>query len=369
MTVLQVGVIGCGNISAIYLKNLRKYEHLHVAACADLDLSRAKARAAEFGIDRACTVEELLADPAIDIVVNLTIPAAHADVARQALQAGKHVYGEKPLAISFADGLAVQAAAKSAERRVGSAPATFLGAAQQTCRHVVDAGAIGKPVAGTAFMLCHGHEHWHPDPAFYYQPGGGPLFDMGPYYITALINLLGPVRRVTGSARASFSERVIRSQPKAGEVIQVNTPTHLAAVLDFECGAIVTLVTSFDVWHANVPCIEIYGTEGTLTVPDPNNFGGTPQIRRAGEPQWQPVTLTHPYAENERGLGVADLAEAILQGRTHRANGGLALHVLEVMDAVIRASETGAHVILTTTCERPAPMPATVAAAADTPTA
>ena len=349
----RVGIIGCGNISGIYLTNCRKLPGLELVACADLDMRRAEAKAAEHGI-RAATVDELLADPAIDLVVNLTIPAAHAEVNNRALAAGKHVYTEKPLATRRADGAATLALAREEGLRVGSAPDTFLGGGLQTCRKLIDDGAIGEPVAAVAFMTGHGPEGWHPDPEFFYKPGAGPMFDMGPYYLTALVSLLGPIARVTGSTRISFPERTIGSEPKRGQKIIVETPTHIAGVLDFAGGAVATIITSFDVWAANLPRIEIYGSEGSLSVPDPNTFGGPVRIRLAGDKEWREVPLTHGYTENSRGLGVADMAAAIREGRPHRASGELAFHVLDVMSAFEEASTSGQHVAITSGVAWPA---------------
>jgi len=240
---------------------------------------------------------------------------------------------------------------------VGCAPDTFLGGGIQTCRKLIDDGWIGTPVAATAFMISHGHEHWHPSPEFYYQRGGGPMFDMGPYYLTALVSLLGPVRRVSGATRATFPTRTITSKPKHGKVIEVEVPTHVVGVLDFAAGPIATIVTTFDVWSAEVPRLEIYGTEGTLSVPDPNTFGGPVRLRRAGATEWQEMPIPFPYTTNSRGVGVADLAHALRSGRPHRAGGELAYHVLEIMEAIHVASDTGAHQLLQTTLERPAPFP------------
>ena len=278
-------------------------------------------------------------------------------MARSALAAGKHVYNEKPLAVTGEDGRALLSAADKAGLRIGGAPDTFLGAGLQTCRKLIDDGWIGQPVAATAFMTCHGHESWHPDPEFYYKPGGGPMLDMGPYYLTALVALMGPVKRVTGSTRIPFPERLITSRPKSGTKITVEVPTHVAGVLDFAGGAVATIITSFDVWAANLPRIEIYGTEGSLSVPDPNGFAGPVRLRRAGDEQWADVPLTHPYAENSRGIGVADMACALRSGRDHRASGELACHVLDVMHAFQDASEQGRHVHPESTCRRPAPLP------------
>lgn len=353
---VRVGVVGCGNISDIYLRTCPTFEVLEVVACADLVLERAQAKAAQHNIPRACTVDELLADPAIDLVLNLTIPRAHAGVALAAIAAGKSVYNEKPLAITRAEAqeMLQQAAARGV--LVGGAPDTFLGAGIQTCRALIDAGTIGAPVAATAFMVNHGHEHWHPDPAFYYQVGAGPMFDMGPYYVTALVALLGPATRVTGSTRISFPERTIASEPKRGERIAVEVPTHVAGVIDFASGAIATIITSFDVWTANLPLLEIYGSLGTLAAPDPNTFGGPITVRRGREAA-EDVPVTRPYSENSRGLGVADLAYAIRTGRPARAAGELAYHVLDIMHAIHDASRDGRHVELTSTCARPEALP------------
>ncbi len=357
-TQVNVGIIGCGNISPLYFQACRSFEILNLVGCADIAMARAEARAREFDT-QAFSVEALLAHPDIQIIINLTIPKAHGEIGVAALEAGKSVYNEKPLALSREEAQRMLALAKQKGLRVGGAPDTFMGAGIQTCRKLIDDGAIGQPIAATAFMLCHGHEHWHPDPEFYYQPGGGPMFDMGPYYLTALVALIGPVRRVTGSARATFPERTITSQPKYGQRITVRVPTHVAGVLDFAGGAIGTIVTSFDVWRHSLPCIEIYGTEGSLQVPDPNTFGGPVRIARAGDAsrEWTEVTLTHPYGKQSRGLGVADMAHAMRSGRPHRASGELAYHVLDIMHAIHDASAEGRHVELGSTCARPAPLP------------
>jgi len=358
METTSIGIVGCGNIAPIYFEAGRTFDILEIVACADLVPERAQARAKEFGVPKACTTQELLADPDIRIVVNLTIPVAHGTVALAALEAGKCVHNEKPLALARADGRKMLALAGEKRLLVGGAPDTFLGAGIQTCRQLIDEGRIGEPIGATAFMLCHGHESWHPDPEFYYKPGGGPMFDMGPYYLTALVNLMGPVRRVTGSARATFAERLITSQPKSGTRIAVEVPTHVCGILDFASGAIGTITTSFDVWAAEHPCIEVYGSEGTLSVPDPNGFGGPVRLRRPGDKQWQDVPLTRPYAANSRGIGVADMAYAMRSGRPHRASGRLAYHVLDIMHAFHDASTSGRHVDLESTCDQPAPLPA-----------
>ena len=357
MKKVKVGIIGCGNISGIYMQQSQTFDILELNACADIITERAQSQAAKYGIPRVLSVDELLADPEIEIVLNLTIPNAHASVAFAALAAGKSVYNEKPLAISREDGQKMLQIAAEEGLKVGGAPDTFMGAGIQTCIKLINDGAIGKPVAATAFMLCHGHESWHPDPEFYYKVGGGPLFDMGPYYLTALVSMLGPVVRVSGSAQASFPTRKITSQPKNGTIITVDTPTHLSATLDFSDGAVATLITSFDIWAHHLPCIEIHGTEGSLSVPDPNTFGGTVQLWTSASRKWEDVPLVPIRSENSRSIGVADMAYAIRTGRAHRANGQMAYHVLDVMHAVHDASKHSRYVCLESTCQRPAPMP------------
>lgn len=354
---VEVGVIGCGNISRTYLQVMPRFPILHVVACADVVAERAEERASEFGL-HAMTVEELLADPGIELVVNLTVPTAHAGVSLAALHAGKSVYSEKPLATNRDDGRRILELGREKGLRVGCAPDTFLGAGLQTCRRLIDEGAIGRPVAAVAVMAGHGPEGWHPNPEFFYQPGGGPLFDMGPYYLTALTSLLGPVRRVTGSATISFPERTITGKQRYGEKIKVNVPTHVAGVLDLAEGAVASLITSFDIWAAQLPRVEIYGSLGSLSCPDPNHFGGPVALRLAGETSWREVPAEGPYTENSRGLGVADMAYALRSGRPHRACGELAYHVLDVMEALQEASVLGRHIELESTCERPAPLPA-----------
>lgn len=352
----KVGIIGCGNICGIYFQASKTFDILDVVACADIMPEKAQAMAAEYGC-KACTVDELLADPDIDIVINLTIPAVHADVSLAALNAGKCVHSEKPLAVSRADGKRVLDFAASKNLRVGNAPDTFLGGGLQTCIKLIDDGWIGRPIGATAFMAAHGPESWHPNPEFFYKVGGGPMFDMGPYYITALVAMLGPVRRVSGSTRISFPERIITSQPKYGTKVKVEIPTHIAGLMDFACGAVGTIITSFDVWAAHLPCIEIYGTEGSLSVPDPNCFGGPVRVLRAGASSWTEVPLSHGYSDNSRGIGVADMAYAIRSGRAHRASGELAYHVLDVMCAFHDSSNAGKHIELESTCVRPKPLP------------
>lgn len=355
MDKVGIGIIGCGNISSAYLKAMASFPILDIRGVADINMEVAQSRAEEFGVE-ARTVEELFADPKVEIIVNLTIPKAHVEVGLKALEAGKHVYSEKPLGINFAEGKKLFEAAKAKNLRIGSAPDTFLGGSHQTVRALIDEGVLGVPVGGTATFMCPGHERWHPNPAFYYEIGGGPMLDMGPYYITELVNLLGPVEKVAGFAITPRQERIITSAERNGERIPVHVPTHVAGILAFKNGAIVQVSMSFDVaGHKHVP-IEIYGTEGTLIVPDPNYFGGDILLLKKGG-EFEEQAISQPYADgNYRSLGIADMAHAIRSGRPHRANGSLALHVLEVMEAFQTASDTGETISITTEVERPAPL-------------
>jgi predicted dehydrogenase len=302
-------------------------------------------------------VEDLLANPEVELVINLTIPAAHAEVSLKALEAGKHVHCEKPLAVELADGKRVLETAAEKGLKVGCAPDTFLGAGLQTCRKLVDDGWIGRPVAGTAFMMGRGPESWHPNPAFFYQTGGGPMFDMGPYYITALIHLLGPVKRVMGVTSRAFEKRIATSEGNFGRELPVEVPTHNVGALEFHCGASITMTISFDVYaHGHKP-IEIYGTEGSMQVPDPNTFGGPVNLWTPTEREWREQAFSHRYASNMRGIGAADMAMSIRHGTAQRTSGELAYHVLEVMHAFETSSTTGEQVMLESRPAQPAPLP------------
>jgi predicted dehydrogenase len=288
----------------------------------------------------------------------LTNPEVHGSVAMAVLGAGKSVYNEKPLALTRAEGQAVLALAKEKGLWVGCAPDTFLGAGGQICRHLIDTNAIGTPVAATAFMMCAGHESWHPSPAFYYQAGGGPMFDMGPYYLTAMINLLGSVTSVAGMVTKGQAQRTIGSQPLAGQKIDVEVPTHVAGLMTFATGAIGTIVTSFDVVGHEHPHLEIYGTKGAISVPDPNTFGGKVKLKQLGG-DWENVDLVGKYAGNSRGIGLADMAMAMRAGEhNHRANGDMAYHVLDLMWAFHDAAEQQQTIVIQSQCDRPEKMPA-----------
>lgn len=359
MQKVNVGVIGCGQISGIYLKNCAQlFPILAVAACADLVPELAQKRAAEYGIARACTVEELLADPEIEIVLDLTIPWAHPEVNRQILQAGKHVYTEKPFALTAADADAVLNLAQAKGLRVGSAPDTFLGGGLQTCRKLIDDGAIGIPYGASGLILMgNAYDGMRPNFQSYLQLGWDPLFDMAPYYLTAMVNLLGPVRKVTGFTN-KVHETITVTNPKSphyGETVPVNAPMNTAATLEFATGAVATLQAAKESF-GYTPRLEIYGTEGILYVNDPNMFGGAIRLLpRNGSAS--DVVYTHGYSENSRGIGVADMAYALRSGRAHRANGELARHVLDITLSIFASARSERHVAVTTPCQRPAPLP------------
>lgn len=362
---LGVGIIGCGNISAAYMKLSPLFRGIEVRACADVNPEAAKARAEEFKL-RQETVDGLLASDDIDIIVNLTIPSAHYEISRRAIEAGKHVYSEKPFVLSVEEGQALAKAAEEKGVRVGSAPDTFLGGAHQLARHIVDSGQIGKIVSGTCHVMSHGMEHWHPNPDFFFLPGAGPVLDVGPYYITNLIQLIGPVKRVGALSSIPAKERTILSEPRKGEKIPVETPTTIHAVMEFESGAIITLGASWDVWHHKHSNMELYGEKGSLHVPDPNFFGGDLAVTEEGNVLDELPDWPHPFAVPNQGLeegrplanyraaGLADMAQAIMEGRPHRCSLEMSLHAIDVMTSILKSGETGSFVTLQTTCERPA---------------
>lgn len=357
---VRVGVIGCGAISGAYLGMARNFPLVEIAACADINLDAARAKAAEFGIARACSVDELLADASIEIVLNLTVPKAHVPISMEALRSGKHVYCEKPLGVNRDEGKRLVDAARQAGKRVGCAPDTFMGAGIQTARKLVDSGAIGRPVAFTAFMMCPGHEHWHPSPEFYYQAGGGPMFDMGPYYLTALLNLLGPVKRLNGFASIAIPQRTITSKPKFGKVMHVETPDHICGTLEFANGVVGSIVTSFATRFApydGKQPITVFATEGTMKVPDPNGFDGPVHVRRNDEPEFREVP--HVFVKGYgRSVGLADMAAAIRTGRPHRASMEMSFAVLDLMQGFLDSSISGHAVTPVSSFQRPAVMPA-----------
>lgn len=356
---LGIGVIGAGNISAAYLRLAPMFNGIQMRAVADLNADAAQSRASEFGV-RAETVDGLLAADDVDIVVNLTIPAAHFEVSKRTLEAGKHVYSEKPFVLTLEEGQELARIAGEKGLRIGSAPDTFLGGSHQLARHLVDNGAVGRVTSGTCFVQSPGMEMWHPNPDFFFLPGGGPVLDLGPYYISEMVQLLGPVARVAATAGKASETRMITSQPRNGETIPVKTPTTIHAILEFENGAQIAYVTSWDVWHQGHNNIELYGSEGSLYIPDPNFFGGELRMTRRGSPATIGVDWDHPFLKdnddgqaNYRTAGLADMAQAITQGRPHRCNNDFALHVVDVMTSILKSGETGQFVTITTTCDRP----------------
>ena len=364
MTKLGIGIIGCGNISTAYLKLAPLFKGLEVRAVADINMDAAKARAAEFNV-KAQSVDDLLANPALDIVINLTIPDAHYPITKRILEAGKHAYSEKPLVLTLEQGTTLRDLAKAKGLSVGCAPDTFLGGAHQQARAILDEGTIGEITTGNAAIQAHGPESWHPSPEFFYQPGAGPVMDMGPYYIATLINLLGPVKRVGALTSSAEPERTIGSGPRQGQKIKVNTPSNIQALLEFHSGATISFSASWDVWHHKRNHFELYGTKGTLYVPDPNFFGGTVEVALAGGEAQVQSPWDHPFGKinqnhngrdlaNYRTAGLADMAQAHMEGRDHRCSLERTLHGVDVMTSILKSGETGQFITLTTTCTRPA---------------
>lgn len=355
---MRAGIIGCGVISDIYLKNLTgKYTNPQVVACADLFGEKAKERAEKYSV-QAMSVEKMLADPEIDIILNLTTPMQHAEISKRALENGKHVYCEKPLAVTLEDGEELLKYAQEKGLQIGCAPDTFLGAGVQTACRILADGWIGNPVAATAFVTSRGHERWHGNPGFYYQKGGGPHFDMGPYYVTVMVAAFGSVKRVIAMSKRTFDKRTVSADgPMHGAVIPVEVDTHFSASLEFENGVVATLLMSFDIWATGLPRMEIYGTSGTLSVPDPNTFDGPVKIRSMYDTEFRETTLLNPYRENSRGLGLAQMCRAIEKNEEICANGELALHVLEVLCAIDQAGRTKEEVLCHTSCRKPPMLP------------
>lgn len=358
MEKVKIGVLGLGAISGIYLKNLTElFRETEIAGIYDLMPEKVAAAQSEYRIAKSySSMEEMLQDPEIEIILNLTRPCEHYDTTKAALLAGKHVYSEKPLAATYQEGQDLVLLAQEKNLMLGCAPDTFLGAGIQTCRKLIDCGFIGNPVGACARMICHGHESWHPSPEFYYQQGGGPMMDMGPYYLTALVNLLGRADSLMGMVSKSFDTRIITSSPLYGRTVKVEVPTHVNGILHFENGATATITTTFDVYYDNSASLEIYGTKGTLRVPDPNGFGGPVMLLRPEDGSFREIPLVFEYKDNCRGLGLADMAKALREGRDMRANGQQALHVLEIMTAFEKSSHEGKLLTLETAYERKAAM-------------
>ena len=367
---LGVGIIGCGNISWAYLTLASKFNHIEVKAVADMNMAAAEARAKEFNV-KAQSVKDLLKNKDIQIVVNLTVPAVHYKVSKQILDAGKHVYSEKPLTLSYKDAQALQKYAAKKKLRVGSAPDTFLGASHQQARKAIDDGVIGKVVSGTCHFMGPGMEMWHPNPDFFFLPGGGPMLDMGPYYISNLVNLIGPVKRVSALAGTGRKTRTISNGARTGEVLKVKTPTTYHALLEFANGACITLGLSWDVWAHKHQNMELYGQTGAMFVPDPNFFGGDVMLATEGKLPEAMKAWDHPFGKknwgqqnsqtdviwaNYRCAGLADMADAIMKKRHARCDISMVAHVVEVMTAVMEAGKKRKVLTLKSTCKRPAPL-------------
>jgi predicted dehydrogenase len=358
---VRFGIIGCGNISAQYFTASAKLPVLECVACADINPDAAKAAGEKYNVAKVLTPTELMHDPSVEIVLNLTIPKAHAQVTLSAIEAGKHVYLEKPLGVNRTEGHQILAASRAKGVRVGCAPDTFLGAGLQTARKFIDDGAIGTPTGFQSIFMGSGPEAWHPNPEFVYEIGGGPMFDMGPYYLTALLNLFGPAKRISGMANIGFKERFVGSGPKKGKKLPVETPDQIFGLVEFENGALGTLATTLTAKysvHDWTNPITVWGTEGAMKVPDPNSFDGPVFIATAAtEGKWQelPSAFVTGYG---RSIGLADMAVAIRRDRPHRASAEQAALVLDLMQGFLDSSTTGEIHEPTVKYQRPAPMPA-----------
>lgn len=369
-----IGVIGCGDIAEIYLKNIALYDNIELVAVANRTRSRAEEKAKLHGC-KVMEVDELINCPDIDIILNLTNPDAHYSLNLKALDAGKHVYSEKPLAATFEQAKDLVKTAKEKGLLIGCAPDTFLGARPQTMRKMLDEGWIGEPVAASAFFANRGPENYHPGPAPWYKEGGGPTLDIGPYYMSFLVHMFGAAESVVSMSKISFEERTITNGPLYGEKVKVEVPTHVTGTVKFKNGVLCTVILSFDVCDTMLPRVEIYGKEGTMIMHDddplggPDRYGGPLLYRRIEDADfrmgpaddvprtpWKDVPLCFDYRENSRAIGLSDMARAVLKGGDFRANGDFALHSLEIQHALIESAKTLTPYILTTTCERPAPM-------------
>ena len=372
---LVTGVVGCGRISDIYFETLAKYPEVDVVACASLDLAESQAKAKQHNIQKAYTVDALMSDPEIEAVLNLTIPTAHAEIAQLALENGKHVYSEKPLVSDLAEGRKILDFAATQGLTVGNAPDTFFGGRWQTVRKLIDDGAIGKPTGAAAFVGSHGTERHNPNPDFYYKTGAGPLLDLGPYYLSAMVFFLGPIARVAGMSNRAFDKRMIENGPRDGEWMQVEIDTHVQGMLEFESGVIASITMSFDIWDSEMPRLEIYGENGTICIPDPdpvhgaNVFEGevwlrtretsrwTHKPRPTGREHWTIVPIEHGLNEDSRGIGLVEMAYAIREGRPPRASGDLAYHTLEAMLGILDSPNQGRFVDIQSTTDKPPLLP------------
>ncbi|MEI8407458.1 MULTISPECIES: Gfo/Idh/MocA family protein [unclassified Kribbella] len=355
MSAVGVGVIGAGVISDAYIKSMQSFRDLAVVAIGDLRPEAAKEKAEQYGIEAHGGPEAVLSNPDVEIVVNLTIPIAHVEVALAAVAAGKHVWSEKPFSLDQESGLKLLSTAQDAGLRLGCAPDTILGPGLQESRRIIERGEIGQPLTALTLMQSPGPESWHPNPAFLFQEGAGPLWDIGPYYLTTLVQLFGPVAAVAGLGSKSREKRTIGSGPLAGTDFDVTVPTHVSAIARFESGQSSQSIFSFDSPLPRAGVVEITGSEATLAVPDPNRFDGEIKIRRRGAEDWE--TIANTEASAERGTGVLDMARAIRENRPHRATGALAFHIVDVMASITDSIDTGAFVDVTSTVEVAAILP------------
>lgn len=357
MKKVNVGIVGCGNICDIYLKNLTKlFKNVEVVSLSNRTMSKAIAKAKEYGIAKVQTFEEMITDDSIQLIINLTTPKAHYELNKKALNSLKHVYCEKPLSLSFGESKELLDIAKKNGVLIGSAPDTFLGASYRTARRLIDEGQIGTITSAYSFDVCHGHENWHPSPSFFYEVGGGPMYDRGPYNLSVLIDLIGPADYVAGMTGKAFKNRVVTSEPLKGSTVPVKIPTHVNALVHFANGALCTMSTSFDVWESKLPFTEIHGTKGSLLLPIPIDFGGDVFIKKEGSDSFEKVDTGTLYQENSRGLGVSDMARCILDGGSFRCDASTAVHAIEIMEKIHQSSHEKTFKMLESTCNRPEPL-------------
>ncbi|MGC8738793.1 MAG: Gfo/Idh/MocA family protein [Candidatus Hydrogenedens sp.] len=349
---INCAIIGCGNISELYIENILRFDNLNLIACADAIREKAEEKGIKYNI-KVYTVDDILQSNDIPLIINLTNPSSHFDVSLKSLEQGKHIYSEKPLALTFEQAQLLLKTAQKNHLFIGCAPDTFLGGSWQTARKIIDDNWIGSPLSATAFMLCRGHESWHPSPEFYYQRGGGPLFDMGPYYLTSLVFLLGPVKSVFAKGKINFNTRTITSPPKYGQKIHVEVLTDIHAILSFESGVICSLIMSFDTWSHHLPYIEIHGETGSLSLPDPNQFGGKILFYNQFKKEWSEFPTCFNYFTNMRGLGISDMAHALQTNSSYCATGELALHIVEIMEGIHKSIEEQQIISLITSISRP----------------
>lgn len=358
MKQINIGIVGCGNISSVYIENLQNmFPNTNVLAVSDIDPKKAKEYAEKFNLKKALSYEDMLKDQELDLIINLTTPQSHYSLTKRALLAGKNAYLEKPLALTYLEAQELVDIASEQHLLLGCAPDTFMGAGYQTARKVIDDGLIGDVLSGSTFDVCHGHENWHPSPAFFYQKGGGPIYDRGPYNLTHLVMLLGSVKTVAGMTSKGFEQRTITSKPLFGQKIDVEIPTHVSGLMQFEQGAQVIITMSFDVYGSALPHTELHGTLGSLILPDNNSFTGDILYKPYFSDHFEKIPHTHIYDKNCRGIGVCDMANAIIQGKTPRTDAKMACHIVEIMEKMHISWNKQKYMNLISRCDRPEPLP------------